>query len=91
MHQNILEADFLENIFDVKDLGVVVDTRLNRSQQVPLCQRWLMVPWLALCKVLPIDANLLLRLQQGYPIQFWAQYQRPRHTVEKLMKEQKDD
>lgn len=32
MHQNILRTDFLENTSDVKNLGIVVDTRLNTSQ-----------------------------------------------------------
>lgn len=39
MHQNILGADFLEKTFDVKDLGVLVDTRLNKNQHWALVSK----------------------------------------------------
>lgn len=39
MHQNTLGADFPENTFDVKDLEVVVDTRLNMSQHCALVSK----------------------------------------------------
>lgn len=39
MHQNILGADFLEDAFDVKDLGDVVDTKLNTSQHCALVSK----------------------------------------------------
>lgn len=35
-HQNMLEGDHLERNLSEKDLGLVVDTKLNMSEQVRL-------------------------------------------------------
>ncbi|GAB0182985.1 mitochondrial enolase superfamily member 1 [Grus japonensis] len=44
-HQYMLGADQLESSLAGKDLGVLVDTKLNMSQQWALVARRLMIPW----------------------------------------------
>lgn len=57
-HQYMLRADQLEGSFVEKDLEVLLDTKLNMSQQGALEQTRLMVSRAALGGLLPADERI---------------------------------
>ncbi|KAK4830009.1 LOW QUALITY PROTEIN: hypothetical protein QYF61_008272 [Mycteria americana] len=67
MHQHMLGADQLESGLAENNLGVLVDTKLNMSQQCALLQRRLIVSWTALGKVEGGDPSHLFRTGEAIP------------------------
>ncbi|KAK4811082.1 hypothetical protein QYF61_016368 [Mycteria americana] len=82
MHQYMLGAAWLESSFAEKDLGVLVGTRLNMSQQCAL-----VAEGRRLRKVILPLSSALVRPHVESCVQFWApQYKRDMDILEKVQR-----